>query len=156
MKHGDIDHTGITGVGVAAFVGAKVYNSANIALNTAADTLITFDSEEYDSDAFHSIVTNTGRLTIPSGLDGKYRIQAQARLTATPGVGYGFIQKNAGTILSIAPTGHLSPIASVIVTAEDDLVATDYLTFQVYAQSASKNALFIASSSPMFMLQRIG
>lgn len=155
MKHEDIDHTGITGVGVAAFVGAKVYNSANVALSTAADTLITFDSEEYDTDAFHDPGSNPGRLTIPSGKDGKYRIQAQARLTATPGIGYGFIQKNS-VILALAPTGHLSPIPSVIVTAEDDLVATDYLTFYVYAQSASKNALFVASSSPMFMLQRIG
>lgn len=156
MKHGDIDHTGITGVGVAAFVGAKVYNSANVALGTAADTLITFDSEEYDTDAFHDPGTNPGRLTIPSGLDGKYRAQGQVRTTVTPGVGYAFIQKNAGTIISLGPLGHLAPLPSAIVTAEDDLVAGDYLTFWVFVTNASKNALFVASSSPMFMLQRIG
>jgi hypothetical protein len=35
---------------------------------------LTFDSERFDSDASHSTVSNTGRLTVPTNGDGLYLI----------------------------------------------------------------------------------
>jgi hypothetical protein len=38
--------------------------------------VINFASETFDTDGFHSTVTNTSRLTIPTGLGGYYQINA--------------------------------------------------------------------------------
>ena len=39
----------------------RAYNNANLALNNGTDTFLTFNSERYDTDAFHSTSSNTGR-----------------------------------------------------------------------------------------------
>ena len=61
----------------SSFVGVSLFNSSattSIANNTATAAL--FDSESFDSDAFHSTVTNTSRITIPVGKAGKYAINS--------------------------------------------------------------------------------
>lgn len=42
---------------------AHVYNSAVQSIGDAADTVLTFDSENEDTDTLHSVVSNTGRIT---------------------------------------------------------------------------------------------
>jgi hypothetical protein len=59
------------------FVGAKVFKSAAQSIPNATWTTLTFDSESFDTDAFHSTSTNTSRITIPSGKAGKYSVQWQ-------------------------------------------------------------------------------
>jgi len=49
------------------FRGARVTNSADLAIGYTATTL-TWDTESYDTDSIHSTVTNTERLTVPSGV----------------------------------------------------------------------------------------
>ncbi len=62
----------------------SLYNSGNITLvDDNPGQIVTFDSEYYDSSSFHSTSTNTGRLTIPSGLGGLYLISWNIR-TGTP------------------------------------------------------------------------
>jgi len=61
----------------ASFAGVSLFNSdalTSIANNTATAAL--FDSESFDSNAFHSTVTNTSRITIPAGKAGKYAINS--------------------------------------------------------------------------------
>ena len=60
------------GGGGTVFAGAKAYSAVTQAVTTGADRVITFDSEDWDTHAFHSVVTNTGRFTIPTGKAGKY------------------------------------------------------------------------------------
>lgn len=62
--------TGLTYVGCAAFRNAN----QSIAKNT--NTLLTLPSEQFDTDGFHSTVTNTGRFTVPTGKGGKYQLTA--------------------------------------------------------------------------------
>lgn len=52
--------------------GAKIYKSAGQSISSATNTDITFDLEEFDTDAYHDTVTNTHRLTVPSA--GLYQI----------------------------------------------------------------------------------
>lgn len=59
------------------FVGARVYNSANITLTTSVVTLMTYNSERWDNDSIHSTVSNTGRLTCQT--DGYYLIDGHLR-----------------------------------------------------------------------------
>ena len=65
----------ITGMS-PAFIGCSVSNSATVAMNNGSYTVMTFDTEAYDTDGFHSTVTNTSRLTIPAGMGGKYLMEA--------------------------------------------------------------------------------
>jgi len=59
------------------FVGASVSFDANKSIANATTTTLTFDVELIDTDGFHSNSTNTSRLTIPSGKNGKYLITTQ-------------------------------------------------------------------------------
>jgi hypothetical protein len=61
----------------AGFVGVKVYASAAQTLSNATETIMVFNSESFDTDGFHSTVTNTGRLTVPEGKAGKYLVYGQ-------------------------------------------------------------------------------
>jgi hypothetical protein len=60
----------------ANYVGCMLYNSADFTnVANATDYTLTFNSEQWDTDAFHSTSSNTGRITIPSGKAGKYLVQ---------------------------------------------------------------------------------
>jgi hypothetical protein len=56
------------------FIGCTLYKSANQAIPNDTWDTITFDSELFDTDGFHSTSSNTSRITIPSGKAGKYLI----------------------------------------------------------------------------------
>ena len=56
----------------ATYVGAAAFRNANLSVAKNTNVLLTLPSEQYDTDGFHSTVTNTGRFTIPAGKAGKY------------------------------------------------------------------------------------
>ena len=56
----------------AGFVGASVSNSGSQSIANTTETIMTFDTEQFDTDAFHSTASNTGRMTVPTGKGGKY------------------------------------------------------------------------------------
>lgn len=51
-------------------VRARASAATSVAHNT--NTYLPFDTEDYDTDAFHSTSTNNSRLTVPAGLAGTY------------------------------------------------------------------------------------
>jgi hypothetical protein len=59
------------------FVGASVSFDANKSIANTTTTTLTFDVELIDTDGFHDNSSNTSRLTIPSGKNGKYLITTQ-------------------------------------------------------------------------------
>lgn len=62
------------------FSGARVYNNASFTHNNSGNWVtITFNSERYDTDAYHSTTSATGRLTIPA--DGYYMVGGHAVFT---------------------------------------------------------------------------
>ena len=58
------------------FVGCRVYNSSDVSISTSTSTTISFPSETFDTNGFHSTTTNTSRITIPTGYAGYYRIDS--------------------------------------------------------------------------------
>lgn len=65
----------LLGSGTNAKPSCRVYNSANISHTTSGTwQVVTFDSERWDTGGMHSTVTNTSRITIPTGCGGKYLI----------------------------------------------------------------------------------
>jgi len=135
----------------AVVVGASIYNSGNVAVNSGVLTLMTFDSEHHDIYGFHS--TPTSRLTIPTGLGGKYIFVASCRFEGpTTPVGYRSfrLEKNsAGTaaaanivkVMSIpAITTTLIPTEFTVVTDEITLAAGDHIEiFAFHNQGAALN-----------------
>lgn len=125
-----------------AFAGVSCYKSASQSINSATLTSITFDSEHYDTDGFHSTVTNTDRITIPAGLGGKYLITGQCLWDAGGTGGFQMrLYKNTGVSQFNYTQGTSGDPLSTYVATVLDLVAGDYLRLQVYQASGSaKNA----------------
>jgi len=48
--------------------GAAVRKSASQSIPDSANTFLTFDTEDFDTDSIHDTVTNNSRLTVPSGI----------------------------------------------------------------------------------------
>jgi hypothetical protein len=128
----------------SGFVGASIYNSASQSISNTTYTILTFDSEVFDTDSFHDTATNNSRITIPSGKGGKYLIVAKfhfaGNATGTNRLG-GIVKNGTNVGLFRGINGNSSSVgwnASVIL----NLVATDYIELEVYQDSGgSLNAI---------------
>ena len=143
-------------------IGARVYNSANISIPHSTYTELTFDSERYDPDDMHSIVSNTGRITINEA--GRYLIGGNVYFATHP-------TGNRALMVDHYPSGGGGPIiiafgnlagvsgmyTAMNVNTTYELAAGDYLTLEAYQSSGG--ALNISASpnySPEFWVERIG
>jgi acid phosphatase family membrane protein YuiD len=54
----------------------RARRGSNQSIANTTETAITLPTEDFDSDNFHSTVTNTNRMTIPTGMGGQYLIAA--------------------------------------------------------------------------------
>jgi hypothetical protein len=106
----------------STFVGCALYKSGNQTISNSANNTLTWDSEHFDTDTFHSTVTNTDRITIPSGKDGYYLL-----METQPG------QYNSNTL-------------AFVVSA----VATDYFTLDAYQSSGGNLDVLGAISNGTF------
>jgi hypothetical protein len=123
----------------ASFKGVSLWQSTDISLANDTTVALTWNSENFDTDAFHSTSTNTGRITIPSALDGKYHINGAISFV---GGAAGFrrvdVLKNGtvfiygGNIASASASGGTQFIPFSVLL---DLVATDYVSISVSQSS---------------------
>lgn len=133
----------------------RVYKSSSQSISNTTWTAITFNAERYDTAAMHSTVTNTDRITIPSGWSGVYELVFQCDF-ATSGSGadrIGAINVNGASDLVRCRYPPQATFAHRIhVATSAYLTAGDYVTARVYQSSGG--ALTInatASSGPEFM-----
>jgi len=121
------------------FVGARAYNSTGQTVGNGSYDIVTFDTEEYDTNGFHSTTTNTGRMTIPSGYAGKYLITAQMFWVTQNSTGLRQIlpEKNGnnlgGLCMGTVQSGEPGMVWSGIL----DLAVGDYIQFKVRQNSGS-------------------
>jgi len=129
--------------GGSSFVGASIYNNASQSISNATWTVLNFNSENFDTDAFHSTSTNTSRITIPSGKNGKYLVTMKGHFAGnSTGDRYVSLAKNGAS----AGAWRLSAVSGASIgfgqSVVMDLVATDYLQLEVYQDSGgSLNAV---------------
>ena len=96
-------------------------------------TAILFNTEEFDTDSFHSTSTNTSRITIPSGKDGRYQVNASLAWSNVTGDLRNIVIYKNGSLYQECPyiaagaDGRTHAQTSLVM----DLVATDYI--EVYA-----------------------
>ena len=113
-----------------------VYNSANLSIPNATATALTFDSEVVDNGSMHSVVSNTGRINIPSGGIGMYLIGLTVRF-ATNATGFRQLEiRQGGTPILIhrvpAVSGDQSYVTCSTLSVCNDF---DILEFYVYQNS---------------------
>jgi len=134
----------------SGFVGCSLYNSASQSISNNTLTAVTYDSENFDTDSFHNTSSNTSRITIPSGKNGKYAINF---VTNGDG-GYSgfwetFIYKNGSSIMGAFTTPSLtSPYnfgAAPSFNGVFNLVATDYI--EIYIRQTSGGSKNIYNNS---------
>lgn len=151
----------IESVGETSLVGVSLYKSTSQSAANNTNTAITFNEEAWDTDGFHSTVTNTDRITIPSGKDGKYLITSRintAPLQANGSYRVLEIQKNGSVVGNGMAQGPVNWAAQNVewytsVNQVVDLVATDYITMHWYQNSGTSHT--IAEGQQKTILQAI-
>jgi hypothetical protein len=115
--------------GGSTFVGASAYKSAGQTISNNTQTAITWSNEYFDTDAFHSTVTNTSRFTIPSGKDGKYLFTATARFAAnSTGIrSWTYYKNGSGAMQPTAQNALSSGGSAMSAVYATSLVAGDYI-----------------------------
>jgi hypothetical protein len=125
----------------------SVYQNAttSVANTLFSSTEVLFGDELYDTDGFHSTSVDTGRLTVPTGLEGYYLITANLTFAANAtNVRAAIVQRqpttpvNIALVTTFAHTG-AGEVTSISLSAIDYFNATDYV--RLFALQNSGGAL---------------
>ena len=148
------------GTGSASFVGCSLYMSADQSIANSTNQAITFDSENFDTNAFHSTSSNTSRITIPANYGGYYRVTGYVGFASNAtGVRSAKIYKNAASVIHfsqpITATGNPQSAGG---TATLNLAVGDYI--ELIALQSSGGALNATAASggtlTFFEIQYLG
>lgn len=152
-------YNGTFAVPMVRHVGARVHNSANQSIADATETALTFNTERYDTDAFHSTVSNTSRLTAPFA--GLYLVGGNVRFTANA-TGRRALSIRLGGATNLAnvqldaASADLDACDMAITTAYV-LAATNYVELTVYQNSTGTLDVVAAGNfSPEFWIAYLG
>ena len=121
----------------SSFVGCSLYDTnATQSISNNTSTLVTWNSENFDTNTFHSTSTNTSRITIPSGKAGYYLFTS-----------YGFFGDNAtgnrrldlrknGSLIRSWPTpSTTNTFSGLTITCFLSLAEADYIEIAVFQTS---------------------
>ena len=134
----------------STFVGCSLTKSAAQSIATATETAITFNTEVFDTDSFHSTSSNTSRITIPSGKAGKYLVNGQIMIdSAGSGGAQGVLYLNGATRY-VSYISNATPLAapSVIWNNVLNLSVGDYIELFAAQYSGTSKDVLANSYSP--------
>jgi hypothetical protein len=151
----DLDFTWAAPAG-GSFVGVSLSSTTDQTVSNATYTALTWDGEYFDTDAYHSNVTNNTRITIPAGKGGKYLIAGYITWdNGTTGSRQLVIRKNGSstyteslTAANFYPTGTVSYIA--------DLAVNDYIEMFVWQSQGGSITVYKTSNNSSFVMQYLG
>jgi len=128
----------IQAASASAFVGCQVQFTGTQSIANDAYTAVTWNTENFDTDAMHSLVTNTSRITIASGKDGYYWIYGFVNYENQTGRRILAIRKNGAETIGFevgitASSPNTNPCVGVYQVL--DLDAGDYLELFTYQNS---------------------
>ena len=142
------------------FAGCRLYNSGSgtITLATATTTELTYDSELYDTDGYHSTSSNTARITVPAGKAGYYLIYASVEFNAnTSGARELQVRKNgsltnsSGFYQGFSSGGFIANVSSLIY-----LDVADYVSIYALQTSGGNLSVFTANNYQQFSAMYLG
>ncbi len=128
----------------SSFVGCRAFSAVNQSISNGVETAIAFASETFDTDSFHSTVTNNTRITIPAGKGGYYQITGLLSYnSSTVGQRDFYIRLNGTTVLANACTSDVgNTVIGQNVVDVRNLAATDYIELMAYQDSGGALALY--------------
>ena len=136
--------------------GVAVYNSTDQSIASGSYTTATFNSEYFDTDAFHSTATNTGRLTVPASMAGEYAIVTNIYVSPTAtGDLVAKLQINGSDKNRFSHKLTSGEAVTVAFTSLVTLAAADYVEVLVY-QNTGSNQNLSTSKYGQFAMYRIG
>lgn len=123
--------------GAAAFSGASVYKSATQSIPHDTTTVVTWSSEDFDTNNFHSTSVDTGRFTIPTA--GKYLINLTLGWDTTGSTVNKNVnlRKNGTTILGNNGNGTGSGYQTMSLQYVVNASVSDYFDITVYQPTGS-------------------
>lgn len=131
----------------ATFVGCILDNTTDISISSSTSTLLTYDTETADTNAFHSTTSNTGRITIPSGYAGKYffigSIESSVyNLSTNSGLTSVALRKNGSSIAN-AFQGNLAGFNTKVCVSWVDVASVgDYYELYAYQNSGGTRTIY--------------
>lgn len=140
--------------------GVSLYDSGSVqslANNTA--TALTFNSENYDTDGYHSTSSNTSRITIPSGLGGYYLITVSNLtwdLNGTGRRGFSINKNGALAAYGIDIAGHASIYVGNTGSFVLNLAVGDYIEIYATQTSGGNLNVYKRDADRVFTAQLIG
>ena len=137
-------------------ISARAYNNADQIATTSVNLAVALNSERFDTDTIHDLVTNNSRLTCKTA--GKYLIVAQIEWESNAtGNRQGFIRLNGSTYLvkvsfKPATTGEFAQSISTMYS----LAISDYVEIIVFQNSGGDlKVLYTAGASPEFSMIKV-
>lgn len=137
----------------------RVSRIAALTVANATETAVPFTAtDSWDSDAFHDTVTNNTRITIPTGLGGRYLLSANCFFDNGTTTGNYMLRwrLNGTTAISDAMAPGASLGTRLSNTTVYALNAGDYVEVTVYQSSGGSLSLFAASPNVSASVTFIG
>lgn len=142
------------GGGGGTFSGARVYHSTTQNLTSGTETALVFDTDVFDDGGWHDTGSNTGRLTVPSGVT-RVQVGFAIRTTTSPDEpAYVRIRHTtSGPTTTTILVVELENDPAIPATSGSTIVsctAGDYFTIDVFVNNTGKQALNAAGQYPIF------
>src|SRR3990167_8801783 len=143
---------------VMAFSGSRLYHSVAQSINTATWSNIAWDTEDFDTDNYHSLVSNNHRITVPQ--TGYYRIHATITWASNAtGFRVSRLDLNAApTVIAFGDSqnacngnNHISQIDTIKY-----LTAADYIVLSVYQNSGVALDISAGIDSTYYEIEFLG
>lgn len=135
--------------------GVRARRTGTFSLPNVTNVIVGWDTEDYDTDAFHSNTTNNSRLTVPAGLSGLYHAGYAFDFAAAANIGSCWVNVNGGPTRFAWTQG--ANTGGLVLQGSDflGLAAGDYIEMSCYQNSGG--AITAGSPGSMsFWMYRIG
>ena len=141
------------------FAGVRVYGNNTQTISNATTTDMTWNSETFDTDGYHSTSSNTDRLTVPAGKAGYYLVQGVCRWDTSNSN-----KRDIYLVKTSASTDTQFGISSVAAGYDGGQFASgvvfldvgDYVRMQVYQNSGGNVDITKGSSYSYFAMSFLG
>jgi hypothetical protein len=129
----------------STLVGCSITGTGTQSISSSTWTALTYNSESFDTDAFHDNATNNTRITIPTGKGGKYLITSCCQWSSASGTGRRMLKIYLNGVASSTYFTELSPAASTypfnLFTGVMSLSAGDYIETYVNQSSGGSDSM---------------
>ena len=139
------------------YVGASVRGSAAQSVADSTETLLLWDTERFDTNSIHSTTTNTGRMTVPAGKTGKWRLSGHVNApTMSLGLAFelylfvngSYFQYGVPQFAAIGGSGRGTQQAAM--NLELDLLAGDYIDLRCWHNAGETKNIGLQYSNFQF------